>query len=454
LGAASRRASDLPRDRRGNMTIMFGLLVIPFAVILGLGIDYYKALSDKNRLDAASDAAALAAITTAQQYINNNSQTQTNPTLLNNAEAAGLAQAQKVFNANAGTTELVAPATPTITFQPSTANSRTITATATYTSQVPTNFGGLVGVNIIPITGASTASLTMGTYLDFYLLLDVSGSMGIPTTTAGQNALAAINPDNRSDYPNGCTFACHFSGYAGFGLTRSTTGGTPTIPLRADTVGTAVQNLLQTAQTSETLTNQFRVGIYPFIDHAIQAAALSTSINPQSSAAATVAGNLANYLDQGTTNSGMGSGGTHFENLWGDMGSYLKGSGDGSSALTPKAFIFLVTDGMDNNQVYNPSNGSWTGSQPQLPSQTLCTNAKAAGYTVSILYIPYVPITNPTSFAGNEDFIVNGLIPSVPGVLQSCASPGFYFTADTPADINNAMQAMFAQALQAARLTN
>ena len=110
-----------------------------------------------------------------------------------------------------------------------------------------------------------------------------------------------------------------------------------------------------------------------------------------------------------------------------------------------------MTDGADNSQTYSP----FTGSVPQLPSTTFCSNARSAGYTVSVLYIPYVPIQNPNpSFAGDEDDKVNAIIPSIPGVLQQCASPGFFFEASTPADINNAMQTMFAQALQAARLTN
>jgi Flp pilus assembly protein TadG len=442
----------LRRDRRGNVAMMFALMALPIVALMGLGVDYYRGLSDKSRLDAASDAAALAAISAAQQYISANSQTQTDPTLTNNATAAGIAQAQKAFMANAGTVELVVPATPQISMA---RTGQTLTATVAYSGQTPTSFGGIVGVNALHISGTSSASMTMGKYLDFYLLLDVSGSMGIPTSAAGQNQLAKINPDNKSNYPTGCTFACHFSGSAGFGLTRGAIPSSPTIPLRADSVGYAVQQLLQTASTTQTLINEFRVGIYPFIDHAIQAAALSSSIDPNSSIAATVAGNLANYLDQGTTNSGMGSGGTNFENLWTDLKPYLKGVGDGSSATSPQPFIFIVTDGADNNQVYTPSTSSWTGSQPQLPSVSLCTNAKAAGYWISVLYIPYVPIQNPNpSFAGDEDDKVNNIIPSIPGVLQNCASPGFFFTANTAKDINNAMQAMFAQALQAARLTN
>ena len=49
---------------------------------------------------------------------------------------------------------------------------------------------------------------------------------------------------------------------------------------------------------------------------------------------------------------------------------------------------------------------------------------------------------------------MNSIIPYIPADLQACASPGFFFTANSATDINNAMQAMFAQALQAARITN
>jgi Flp pilus assembly protein TadG len=453
---AWRAIGPLSRDRRGNVAMMFALTAVPLIALMGLGIDYYRDLSNKARLDAAADAAALSAISTAQAYINANSASQVDPTLTANAIAAGKAQAVKAFAANAGTVELAAPTTPQVglTRPP---NTQTFNATVAYSAQIPTAFGGLVGVNTLNITGSSGSSLTMGKYLDFYLVLDVSGSMGIPTSTDGQNLLATINPDNAfyvTTYRTGCNFACHFSGYSGFAATRPNSHN---IPLRVDTVGTAVQSLLATATGTETLTNQYRIGIYPFIVHAIQAAPLS----PTFTTANTVAGNFANYLDQGTTNGGMGSGGTHFENLWGDMQSYLQPVGTGASASSPQPFIFLVTDGADNNQVYTPSTGAWTGSQPQLPSQTFCTNAKNAGYTVAVLYIPYVAIANPNStFANDEDDKVNAIIPSIPGVLggvqgvQGCASPGFFFEASTSNDINNAIQAMFLMAVQKARLTN
>ncbi len=231
------------------------------------------------------------------------------------------------------------------------------------------------------------------------------------------------------------------------------TAPTHAITLRVDSVGKAVRNLLQTAVATQTLQNQYRIGLYPFIVNMMQAAELSSNL----STATTVANQLGDvYLDSGLSNpqtSAMGSGGTHFENVFPGLANYVKTVGNGSSAAQPKPFVFIVTDGADDNQVY--SNGSWTGAQPQEPNNFgYCQYAQSVGVTVAILYIPYQPIFNPNaSFANNEDGRVNNIIPSIPGDLQACASPGFFFTANSDSDINNAMQAMFAQALQAARLT-
>ena len=434
------------RDQGGSAAILFAFSLLPTIGIVGLGIDYYTGLSHKTRLDAAADSAAIAAITTAQNYISANSASQTDPALTNNAMAAGTAQAKKVFPVNAGGTLNEVPTTPTVSL---TRTGQTITAKVTYSGQMATTFGKLFGVPHFSISGSSGSSLTMGTYLDFYLALDVSGSMGLPTSDAGQSALAAINPDNRKDYPKGCVFACHFPGNQGYNLAQSNN-----IKLRVNSVGSAVKTLIQTATSTKTLTNQYRIGVYPFIDDVMEAAPLSASFTNATSAAGSLG---STYLNSGLSNSAttsMGSGGTHFENLFPDMDNYLKVIGDGSSSTKPKVFLFIVTDGADNNQVYS-ANGKWTGSQPSAPTNFgYCGQEKQRGVTISILYIPYVPIQNPTSFAGNEDFKVNAIIPDIPPNLQACATPGFFFTASSDADINAAMQAMFAQALQAARLTN
>ena len=196
-------------DRRGTVAILVGLSIIGLVGTAGLGIDFYNALAAKLRLDLASDAAAIAAINAAQSYITDPANsTQTDPALTTAAMAAGKAQALKVFKANAGSTASIA-ATPVVTM---TRYGQTINATVTYTAASQNAFGPMFGVSQINMNGKAASSLTMGKYLDFYLLLDVSGSMGVPSTNSEQTRLAAINPDYKNLYPGGCTLACHFQG--------------------------------------------------------------------------------------------------------------------------------------------------------------------------------------------------------------------------------------------------
>ena len=85
----------------------------------------------------------------------------------------------------------------------------------------------------------------------------------------------------------------------------------------------------------------------------------------------------------------------------------------------------------------------------------MCTTLKNRGITIAVLYIPYRTIQNPNPpFANNEDGAANSNIPNIPGALKSCASPNFYYTATTPADINSALVTMFEQAVSTAHISN
>jgi hypothetical protein len=83
-----------------------------------------------------------------------------------------------------------------------------------------------------------------------------------------------------------------------------------------------------------------------------------------------------------------------------------------------------------------------------------CATMKNRGITVAVLYIPYQTIQNPTTFANSEDFYANANIPFIPPALTTCASTGFFYTANTPADITTALNAMFNHALVTAHITN
>jgi hypothetical protein len=239
--------------------------------------------------------------------------------------------------------------------------------------------------------------------------------------------------------------------------------------LRLDAVGYAVNQLFVTANASMKVSNQFRIGLYPFIRYLYSYFPLTSSINGSSTTSGTInyaAANLAALLDT-NMDTNLGSGGTHIDTALTSVNSLISGGsgavGDGSTPTTPQPYVFLVTDGAQDPQVKGVPNGSWSGSnhattidlQNTLTTVPSCETLKNRGVIVSVLYIPYQPVSPVvTTFAGDEDTAANTNIQYIPASLQKCASPGFFYTANTPADITAALNAMFNHALQTAHITN
>jgi Flp pilus assembly protein TadG len=507
------------RNTRGNVAVITALASIPMLGAVGCVIDYTNASMIKTKLQAAADAATLATVSVSSPVV------ATAKTMTGSGTVAnGSTYATTFFNANLST----APENTGYTsLQPSatvTKSGMILTATVSFTAQVPTTFMGIMGFKNVQISGTSTASYTLATYIDFYLALDVSGSMGMPSTSSEQSRLMSVNPDNFGNYPSGCTFACHFTaqgacyqgnqgqtyainnpqpgqrmpnnqssyipnpspgGYCqGYtisrlgtttqvingksvpvvnwaahpGVSSCSTPGTPScIQLRLDAVGYAVTQLLATAANTEAQTgipNQYRVGLYPFIRYLYAYYPLTTNLTSTGSGSlSNAAAQLATLLDTGQ-NASLGSGGTHFDNAFTDLNNLITSVGTGTSPTNTLPYVFLVTDGSQDNQTY--WNGSWSGSNHATTlDPTYCTTLKNRGITIAVLYIPYVTI-NPvnSSFANDEDDYANWNIPNIPSALQQCASPNFYYTASTPTDINNALNEMFQQAISTAHITN
>jgi len=482
------------RDEKGNIAVIFAITLLPILTAVGCGIDYSQATRIRAKLQSAADAASVASISQMSKGYKQALLMTGNGTVTD-----AVNDAADIFNGNisdhSGFTNL--SPTPTVT-----KTGVVLASTFTFTADVPTTFMGVVGYSKMTVSGISKSSASLPPYLDFYLMLDVSGSMGLPSTDAEQTRLASINPDNYTSYPNGCTFACHFTnsgacpassskyntnGYCmGYSMSRvsysgvktllannsgklpssllstltpvtscSTDGTDSCIQLRADAVGYAVQQLLLTANATEKMANQFKIGLYPFIRHLYAYKALTTDINASATLPGTInyaAANLASQLDTGA-NASLGSGGTHFENAFPEMNTIIASVGDGSSVTSTLPYVFLITDGAENPQIY--SSGSWSGSNAATTMDTSkCTTLKNRGIIVSVLYIPYQPIQNPTTFASSEDYKANANIPFIPPSLKACASSGYFYTANTPADITTALNAMFNHALVTAHITN
>jgi hypothetical protein len=240
-----------------------------------------------------------------------------------------------------------------------------------------------------------------------------------------------------------------------------TDGTANCIQLRADAVGYAVNQLFITANADEKITNQFRIGLYPFIQNLYAYFPLTSSINGSSTNSSTInyaAANLASQLDT-NANSNLGSGGTHIDTALATMNTLITSVGDGSASNNTLPYVFLVTDGAQDPQIKGVPGGGWSGSNHATViasgSSSPCKPLRDRGIIVSVLYIPYQPIQNPnSSFANDEDDYANNNITNIPGSLTSCASPGFFYTANTPADITTALNNMFNHALITAHITN
>lgn len=482
------RGAALHASRRGSIPVLFGLGLLPLVGMIGLAVDYGVATSNKTKLDMAADAAAIAAVVAAKAYITGNAG-QSNVSA--NALAAGTTKAVSAFNANMGniTFGQVTLATPQMT-----RNGQTLTAVVGYSATVKNTIGPIFGTPTTVLSNTVTASADVAGYLDFYLMVDVSGSMGLPSTPTAMIDLAKLNKDMFNDYQQGCQFACHFP------ATRDMPASTGwnlavdnKIPLRSDAVNSAVCSLIDRA-SAPLVPNQYRIGIYPFINQLATLAAMTgniSSLRTTAQCASTPPLAFTNLLDTGVTQlsvngdprTGTGSGGTHFETALPTMKATITSFGDGSSALTPKPFVFLITDGMQNDQHfcepqrdgdpcnpavgrinytgylskfknYKSSNWSYGGSKPAPIDPSYCNQLKNAGAVVSVLYIPYNKIDFKDMGGGiaYENNRVNSFSPDLANPLRTCASPGFFYTANTPDDIKASLNAMFDQALQVARL--
>lgn len=173
-------------NKRGNVLMILAFAVIPMVFATGMGIDYARAARLRTKLNAIADAAALAAV----------SQPQMNDT----SDDDAIKTAEDMFNAQAQGLEGLEDlklTTPVVT-HPDGATSRLVTVS--YTAASVNIFGGVLKMRTIPIGGTSSATATAAPNIDFYVALDTSPSMALPTTTAGiQTMDAALN----------CSFACH-----------------------------------------------------------------------------------------------------------------------------------------------------------------------------------------------------------------------------------------------------
>ena len=126
-------------------------------------------------------------------------------------------------------------------------------------------------------------------------------------------------------------------------------------------------------------------------------------------------------------NSSLGSGGTHIDTALASLNTLITSVGNGSAWNNTLPYVFLITDGAQDPQVKGVPNGGWSGSNHATvinPPTRACTPLKNRGIVISVLYIPYQPISPVNaSFANDEDDAANNNIPKIPASLNTALHP-------------------------------
>ena len=437
---ALRTFGNFRRDQRGNIAVIFALTCIPLISALGCAIDYTRATQIQSKLQAAADAASVGSIAKqSPAFIAAGSMTSDGPI------PVGVTDATNIFEGNmSGVTGFTLNGmTPTVQKA-----AGTLTSNVAFSADVPAMFLGVMGKSKMTVTGTSTSTANMPLFIDFYLLLDNSPSMGVGATPAD----VATMVNNTSDK---CAFACHDTSNSNNYYKLAKSLGVTT---RIDVLRQATQNLMDTAAATQTYSNQFRMAIYDF------GASASTmglralfSLSSSLSSAKTAAGNIDLMTVNGQNDNNDQD--TGFTNIFPGVNSVITTPGAGTSGA-PQKFLFFVSDGVadeSNTGCLKPKSGT---TRCQSPINTaLCTTLKNRGIKIAVLYTTYLALpTNAWYNTWISPFNAGPYGPSpnsqIAQNMQSCASPGLYFEVSPTQGISDAMNKLFQKAVADARISS
>jgi len=454
--------------KNGNVAIIFGFCAIPLIGLMGAGVDYSRAARIQTVVQAAADASALGSIAQASPgYTYALSMPSNGPVPI------AQTQASNIFNG-----EISGRTGFTVTnFSAVVTNANwQLTSTVQVTATVPTVLMQILGWNHMTVTGSSTAVNGLPAFMDFYLLLDNTPSMGLPATQTDINTLVNGTTKYASTNGLGCAFACHDIGANQSNPTNSAfdnfyaTAKTLSVTKRIDVLASATSQMLTTAMNSEVANQQFRVAVYSFgtwgstsppSDIAKQKSnnyapnqviALTTDLNAAASAASQIDLMTVNVNNENSDR------GTDFDSMLPAMSNLIPSPGTGQSSTSRQALLFFVSDGMADE--VTPANciGNSISSQTRCiePINTaLCTAIKNRGIRIAVLYTTYLTLPAPPA-KGSDQWSQTNVMPYVPQVspaMKACASPGLFFEVSPTQGIGDAMNALFEQAVATARLT-
>jgi hypothetical protein len=462
-------------DRRGGIVLMYALSLPVLAFAVGFAVDFGRAAQLRTRLNSAADAAALAALT---------------PAMMAQSNAVAQKAAVSMFNGQAGALAGLAngDTTVTVTVTNPSNNSLIRNVSVCYGAAEQTIFAGILGAQTLGLSNCASAHAQVPPNIDFYLLLDNSPSMSLPATQAGITSMQSLTLNEEN---GGCAFACHQAS-----TNNGDTAGNPcadgTMPtlnggqycasshgaqidnfklarnngitLRLDELTSAVRTMMATAQTAASTTPYNPPPVYRFAANSMDSlwqigfnTLMPLTVN-FSSAWTSAAANFGvmqmfsnnNVCANASCTSAAGGGDveSNYDNALSNANAQLPdpGAGTNQAGDKPQEILFFVTDGVEDEQsggirLIQPINGG--------VSTNYCSQIKARGIKIAILYTEYLPVPVNSFYVDN----VEPFQPEIGPALQACASPGLYYDAAIGADLGQALSTLFEAAVRSASLT-
>ncbi len=433
----SRSVRDVLRHRRGAVMMMFAMALPVLTFAIGMGIDYARAMKAQTKMNAVADSAALSAVSKVAMGMK---------------DGDAVAYARRIFDAQTqALTQSGDIVIGDVTINAPTDSNGRRNATVTYKAVSNNVFAKILGLNTLAIAGRSQTTNAVAPDINFYMLLDISSSMALPTTTAGLAKVAASNSKR-------CQFACHsvkdLTGRSAKGRMMDLYGVAQSygLTLRIDDEGKAVSQLTTNATNTSSKTGaKYQIAVATF--RGSGAFFLNQGLTGTMSDVVNATKNLQPFQyyknlcptsDCDPSQVGYNDTDTGSSDAMAQMNKIIGTPGTGINKAPAQAVMFLVTDGMRDEL---RSDG-----KPEIAIDTVpCNTLKARGIRIAVLYTEYLP----ESLAG-DDWSQRNVAPylyKIEPALQACASPGLYTKVSTDQDISAAMAALFQNAVATARIT-
>jgi Putative Flp pilus-assembly TadE/G-like len=448
-------------DRTGNFAIMGAIAIVPILGVAGMAVDFSRAMELKSRLQNAADAAVLGSIAEKSAGVAQAvGMTTDGPVPLSEAEAEAFFKAQTEAKKSAlleeGTegekTESEEEMKLDLVKALVTKNGKDINAKLTYQATLKTSFLRVLGKQSITVSGTATAVFQSQSFMDFYMLLDNTPSMGVAATPADVDKMIAATKNVSDSGSRNCAFACHIVAENGTVDPKSNyfVAKGAGIAIRIDVVAKAVKALTDEAEIQQSYSNQFRMAAYTFGEKAqdvklLKVAELTADLSKVRTGTKDI--KLMSIPYQGYNNDQQ----TSFDNALTKINAEISAPGNGTTSANPEKVVFFVSDGVGDSNKPKNCTKKLTGTRCQEPIDiTYCQTLKNRGIKIAVLYTTYLPLPNNSWY----NSWIKPFQSEIGTRMEACASPGFYFEVSPTEGIEKAMKTLFNKVVRTPRLTS